>query len=251
MTIRGIREGGMARLAAVVTAALFAAGAPAAWAAPAASARPATALEVQSEPAGAAVYVDGQLKGATPVAVEGIASGDHTVRIVKEGFLENNRTIAVPASGRSLRVTLTSVRSPVHAALAQVEPGESEGGGGGGGGKKWLWIGLGAVALTGVGVGVYIATKNDPPTVSGVTASPTVALQGAPVSFSVSAKDPEGKPLTYSWVFGDGGTGTGESPSHAYQTEGTFSVSVEVKDEGGKTASGSTSVTAASTPPST
>ena len=110
MTIRGFRQGSVAQLAAVVTAALIAAGTPAAWAGPAASAKPATALEVQSEPAGAAVYVDGQLKGATPVAVEGIVSGDHTVRVVKDGFLENSRVVSVPASGRSLHVALTPTR---------------------------------------------------------------------------------------------------------------------------------------------
>ncbi len=110
MTIRGFRQGSVAHLAAVVTAALMAAGTPAAWAGPAASAKPATALEVQSEPAGAAVYVDGQLKGATPVAVEGMVSGDHTVRVVKDGFLENSRVVSVPATGRSLRVALTPTR---------------------------------------------------------------------------------------------------------------------------------------------
>src|SRR5512147_313238 len=137
MTIRGFRQGSVARLAAVVTAALIAAGTPAAWAGPATSAKPSTALEVQSEPAGAAVYVDGQLKGETPVAVEGIRSGDHRVRVVKDGFLENSRTVSVPAAGRSLRVALTPTLTPARA-MMQVEPGEPVAeSGGGGGGKKW------------------------------------------------------------------------------------------------------------------
>ncbi len=241
MTIRDFRQGGMARLVAVVTAALFAAGVPAAWAGPAASVRPAAALDVQSDPAGADVYVDGQLKGATPMAVEGIASGDHTVRVVKEGFLENSRTIAVPATGRSLRVTLTPTRIPARASMAQVEPGESEGGGGGG--KKWLWIGLGAAVLTAGGVGLYLATKNDPPVVSGVTGSPAVALQSVTsVTFSATASDPNGDSLTYSWNFGDGGTSTVASPSHVYNTAGTFTATVEVSD-GKKSVTGTTTVT--------
>ncbi len=155
MTIRGFRQGTMAHLAAVVTAALLAAGTPAAWAGPAASAKPATALEVQSEPAGATVYVDGQLKGATPVAVEGIASGDHTVRVVKEGFLENSRVLSVPATGRSLRVALTPTgTAPRGSMMMQVEPETPAESGGGGGGKKWIFIGLGAAVLAGRRLGL-------------------------------------------------------------------------------------------------
>jgi hypothetical protein len=244
MTIRGFRQGSVAHLAAVVTAALLAAGTPAAWAGPATSAKPATALEVQSEPAGASVYVDGQLKGATPVAVEGIASGDHTVRVVKEGFLENSRVVSVPASGRSLRVALTSTGVKPHAATAlQVEPGEPKSAGGGGGSKKWLFIGLGAVVLTGAGVGIYLATKNDPPKISGVTGSPTTALAGATsVTFSASASDPNGDSLTYTWAFGDGSTGSGASASHVYLSAGSYSASVEVSD-GKKKVTGTTNVT--------
>ncbi len=247
MTIRGFRQGRVAHLAAVVTAALLATAGMPAWAAPATSAKPATALEVQSEPAGAAVYVDGQLKGATPVAVEGIAAGDHTVRVVKVGFLENSRVVSVPASGRSVNVALTSTGvQPRAARLMQVEPGESTGGGGGGG-KKWLFIGLGAAVLTGgVVAAIALAGKNDPPKVSGVTASPDVALQAATsVTFTASASDPDGDALTYTWNFGDGTTGSGASASHVYQTAGSYSVSVEVSDGSNKVTS-STSVTVVS-----
>src|SRR5512138_1215759 len=195
MTIRGFRQGRIAHLAAVVTAALLAAGTPTAWAAPATSARPATALEVQSEPAGATVYVDGQLKGATPLAVEGIAAGDHTVRVVKGGFLENSRTVSVPAGGRSLRVALTPTRTPARA-MMQVEPEQPAESGGGGGGKKWLFIGLGAAVLTGAGVGVYLATKGEKASVESVTASQATGIfQGATaVGFSAKTK---GESLKY------------------------------------------------------
>jgi hypothetical protein len=244
MTIRGFRQGSVAHLAAVVTAALTAAGTPAAWAGPAVSAKPATALEVQSEPAGAAVYVDGQLKGATPVAVEGIASGDHTVRVVKDGFLDNSRVVSVPATGRSLRVALTPTRIQPRASMMQVEPGEEKGSKGGGGGKKWIYIGVGAaVLLGGGGFLVYkLVTANDPPTISGVAANPPVALQGATsVTFSATAADKDKDTLTYTWNFGDGGTGTGASPSHVYQTAGVFNATVKVSD-GKKDVTGNTNV---------
>ncbi len=239
MTIRGFRQGRMAQLAAVVTAAFFAAEVPAAWAGPAVSAKPATALEVQSEPAGAEVYVDGQLKGATPVALEGIASGDHSVRLVKRGFLENSRTVAVPVSGRSLHVALTPTRPQPQALMAVADSGGS----GGGGGHAALWVILGVVVAGAAVGGVYLATKNDPPTVSGVTANPATALQGATaVAFSVAATDPDGDSLTYSWNFGDGATSSGASTTHAFQNAGTFNVTVEVSD-GKKTATGTATVT--------
>jgi hypothetical protein len=46
---------------------------------------------VASEPAGANVFVDGQFQGTTPVEVARLAPGDHRVRLVKNGYLENSR----------------------------------------------------------------------------------------------------------------------------------------------------------------
>lgn len=42
--------------------------------------------------------------------------------------------------------------------------------------------------------------------------------------------------LTYLWGFGDGTTSTDKNTQHLYNTEGTYSVSLEVKDENGCTA---------------
>ncbi len=240
MTIRGMNRGAVAQVLAAMLVAALCVGAPAAWAAgPATSAKPATVLTVLSEPAGAAVYVDGDLKGATPVALEDVAAGDHTVRLVKNGFLENSRLLAVPAGGRSVQVRLTPTAP---SAAMQVEP-TAPAAKSGGSSKKWLLIGLGAAA---VGAGAFVALKgsNKPPTISGVTASPSIALQSATaVSFSANATDPDGDSLTYNWNFGDGATGTGATATHAYDTAGTFNVSVEVSDTKSHKATGSTSAT--------
>jgi hypothetical protein len=78
-----------------------------------------------------------------------------------------------------------------------------------------------------------------------ITASPSGnALQGATgVSYSASgASDPDGDPLTYSWNFGDGATGSGSPFSHTFQTSGSFNVQVTVSD-GKKSASASTTTT--------
>jgi hypothetical protein len=201
----------------------------------------APALTVVSEPAGAAVYLDGAFHGETPVAVDRVGAGDHRVRVVKDGYLENSRVVSVPAKGaRSVNVKLTP-RAGQASPAYQVEP--SSQGGGGGGGKKVLLIGLGVVA---VGAGVYLATRNTnkPPTVSGVTASPAVGLQSVTsITFNAAASDPDGDALTYTWNFGDGSTGSGASASHVFATSGTFNVSVEVSDAKNLKATGSGSVT--------
>jgi hypothetical protein len=52
---------------------------------------------------------------------------------------------------------------------------------------------------------------------------------GSAASFSGSATDPYGKPA-FAWTFGDGGTGTGSSPSHTYSAPGTYTVTMTPKD---------------------
>jgi PKD repeat protein len=75
------------------------------------------------------------------------------------------------------------------------------------------------------------ATNAHPP-----VANPGGPYQGAvnnPVSFDGSASfDPDGTPLTYAWVFGDGGTGTGATPSHTYLSANTYFVHLTVTDGG-------------------
>jgi len=52
---------------------------------------------------------------------------------------------------------------------------------------------------------------------------------GQPVAFTGTASG--GTPgYTWSWVFGDGGTSTAQSPTHTYATAGTFTVKLTVKD---------------------
>jgi molybdopterin converting factor small subunit len=43
-------------------------------------------------------------------------------------------------------------------------------------------------------------------------------------------------PYSYAWDFGDGQTSTEERPSHAYKSDGTYTVSVKVTDDRGNTA---------------
>ena len=52
---------------------------------------PMGSLSVASDPAGAALYIDGQFAGKTPVDLKELMPGDHPVRIVQDGYVENGR----------------------------------------------------------------------------------------------------------------------------------------------------------------
>lgn len=52
-----------------------------------------------------------------------------------------------------------------------------------------------------------------------------------PIQFDGAASsDREGDPLTYTWNFGDGTTGTGATPSHTYSSKDVFTVELTVND---------------------
>jgi hypothetical protein len=65
-------------------------------------------LLIESDPAGASVYVDGRLAGETPVTLPSIAAGVHRVRVVCLGYLENSRLVTVTSGAQAtLRARLT------------------------------------------------------------------------------------------------------------------------------------------------
>jgi PKD repeat protein len=60
---------------------------------------------------------------------------------------------------------------------------------------------------------------------------PYAGVRGTAIAFDGSSSaDPDGNPLTFSWDFGDGTTGTGAQPTHVYTTMGTFLARLVVND---------------------
>jgi hypothetical protein len=181
-------------------------------------------LSVETDPVGAAVYVDGRPAGETPVKVSGLPAGEHRVRIVKSGYLENARLISV-AAGKPTALKVNLTRSgETSTAAGQV----TSTGGGGGGSKKWLWIAVAGGAAAAVAVAAM--PKNKAP-VPGSVSGPANALMATNVSFTAQGvSDPDGDSLTITWSFGDGGTATGTTVTHAFTTAGSFPVSYKVSD---------------------
>jgi len=61
-------------------------------------------LKIESEPGGARVYVDGNYVGFSPIAVTGLAPGQHTVRLMKRGYYDYALTMEVRDERDSIHV---------------------------------------------------------------------------------------------------------------------------------------------------
>jgi len=96
------------------------------------------------------------------------------------------------------------------------------------------------------------ATKtvlNRPP-VASFTESATTVYTGQIIFFNASASsDLDGSIVSYLWAFGDGATATSVTVSHAYVDNGTYTVTLTVKDNDGASTSVSAVKTVLNRPP--
>lgn len=78
---------------------------------PAAVASVSTAMTITSDPPGARVMVDGIGRGATPVTVHNLTSGGRRVRVIKNGFVSQERVVGLGTDGKptTVHVTLSAV----------------------------------------------------------------------------------------------------------------------------------------------
>ena len=82
-------------------------------------------LSLFTDPVGAGVYVDGVFAGRTPVTLRGVPAGDHRVRIVKDGYLENARVVSVARQGHDLMKDAARADAPFVVRIAGSD-GEEE-----------------------------------------------------------------------------------------------------------------------------
>ena len=181
-------------------------------------------LTVITEPAAATVYVAGRPRGETPVEVVGLSAGDQRVTIVKDGYINNSRVLALaPNSAERLSVELTAAAAEGSAAALQEDSEE------GGGSGWWKWA---ALAGGGGAAAFLLLPKNKPP-VAGATVSPTGSGMAGVTNYRFdgsTSSDPDNDSLTYSWNFGDGSSGSGVNATHVYNQAGTFTVTLTVND---------------------
>ncbi|MFL6277576.1 MAG: PKD domain-containing protein [Blastocatellia bacterium] len=89
---------------------------------------------------------------------------------------------------------------------------------------------------------------NQPPHVN-VAATPVSGTAPLNVAFTSNASDSDGQIVAYNWSFGDGQSATEASPTHLYQSAGTFTAQLTVTDNSGAAASSSV-VISVTAPPS-
>lgn len=116
---------------------------------------------------------------------------------------------------------------------------------------SWQFIPIAGQTFSDSGTG----TCHDKPNVANAL---PIAQAGGPysseaaIAFDGSASsDPDNNlPLSYSWNFGDGTTGTGATPSHTYAANGTYTATLTVTDaRGGVSSPSNATVTIANVPP--
>ncbi|MCS3750751.1 chitodextrinase [Salinibacter ruber] len=78
---------------------------------------------------------------------------------------------------------------------------------------------------------VVAESPPEPPQIATARAAPEPAAAGAAVQFSAAATG--GNPIAYEWRFGDGASAEAASPTHTYETPGTYTARLRVSNPDG------------------
>ena len=104
-------------------------------------------------------------------------------------------------------------------------------------------IGLTARASTPIVISAPAPPENEPP-VAVMTLSEPQGKAPLLVTFSAAeSSDPDGIITEYVWNFGDGSSVTGITAEHSYTEAADYTVTLQISDDGGETASASTIIT--------
>lgn len=77
-----------------------------------------------------------------------------------------------------------------------------------------------------------------------LSAAPTQGQAPLTVDFSAAgSSDPDGSIAAYTWIFGDGSSGSGATASHTYTSPGSYTAQLRVTDNSGMTTTRSTTIT--------
>ena len=77
------------------------------------SLQPVARVELESEPSGALVDIDGAVVGSTPLRLTGLVPGSkQSIGLAIPGYLRTTAVLDVPAAGKSARIVHSLVRSP-------------------------------------------------------------------------------------------------------------------------------------------
>ncbi|WKZ28958.1 MAG: PQQ-dependent sugar dehydrogenase [Patescibacteria group bacterium] len=97
----------------------------------------------------------------------------------------------------------------------------------------------GSLLIAGHGSGTisrlsFVSSSSNSNPVASALATPTSGPSPLSVLFDgTGSTDPDNDPLTYSWAFGDGATGTGATANHVYATGGAYTAVLTVTDGNG------------------
>lgn len=81
-------------------------------------------------------------------------------------------------------------------------------------------------------INITVTADNDPPVAD--AGGPYLGGPGQNIQFDgTGSSDPNGDALTYAWDFGDGSTGSGPTPTHAYALVNGYLATLTVTDNGG------------------
>ena len=152
-------------------------------------------VSVSSTPSGASVYLDGSLKGTTPLTIARVSVGNHTLRLTKTGYQNYVTTVTVQArKTTTVSATLIPVTTSTIATTSIPTtsiPTTST---------------VNATTTTTILPTTSVATTtllNLLPVVN-LTASPTSGTSPLFVSFTVLCNDPDGTISSCLLIFGDG-----------------------------------------------